>query len=530
VREREAPPSVAVVIPVFDRLAFLEDALRSVFAQTVPPWEVIVVDDGSQDDPASIVAQYPGARLIRQANGGPSAARNTGIEAAVSDYLICLDSDDVLLPEAIEMGLACFAENPGAALVYGAHQRVSEALEPLAPPFFAPMARLAYHELLRSNYIHMLGAVMFDRAKLVEAGGFDAEVKRSEDYELFLRLARRHPIAGHPGLVAQYRIHNANLSGRYGEMAASALAAQARHRPDESDDAGQRAYARGKRTVMRAYAVSAWRSDAKGQGGRKWENRLDMARMAPLSSLGAALWRFARRHLPPAATARIKALLGRGAPGLGKVQMGDLARKRPISWHFGYDRGTPIDRYYIENFLERHRADIRGRVIEIGDDAYSRRFGSGIERQDVLHIDPQAPGATITGDLSQTGLLPREAFDCMIVTQTLHLIYDVAASVGEMHRGLKSGGVLLVTLPGVASVDRGEFSDTWYWSMTAKSVARLFGDVFGPDNISIGVHGNVYAATCFLQGLALEEINQGWLDKFDPSYPMIVTVRARRAA
>jgi SAM-dependent methyltransferase len=147
----------------------------------------------------------------------------------------------------------------------------------------------------------------------------------------------------------------------------------------------------------------------------------------------------------------------------------------------------------------------------------------------VLHIDPKAPGATITGDLSQPGLLPEAAFDCMIVTQTLHLIYDVAASVRELHRGLKPGGVLLVTLPGVASVDRGEFADTWYWSMTAKSVERLFGDVFGTGNIAVGVHGNVYAATCFLQGLALEEINRSWLDNFDASYPMILTVRAQRA-
>jgi len=518
------------VIPVFNRLHFLGDTLRSVFAQTLPPREVIVVDDGSQDDPTSIVAEHPGARLIRQTNGGPSAARNAGIQAAVSDYLICLDSDDVLLPTGIESGLACFAENPGVAFVYGAHQRVSEELHPLGPPFFAPMDRFAYHELLRNNHIHMLGSVMFDRVKLVEAGGFDPEVHRSEDYELFLRLARRHPIAGHPGLVAQYRIHEANLSRRYGEMAASALAAQERHRPGEGDHAGQRAYALGKRTVMRAYAVSAWRPDPAGPRARKWENRLDMARMAPFSSIGAALWQFTRRHLPPSATDRIKALLGRGAPGVGKVQMGDLARKRPISRHFGYDRGTPIDRYYIENFLDRHGGDILGRVLEIGDDTYSRRFGSRIERQDVLHIDPQAPGATITGDLSQTGLLPHDAFDCMIVTQTLHLIYDVAASVRELHRGLKPGGVLLVTLPGVASVDRGEFADTWYWSMTAKSVGRLFGDVFGPENISVGVHGNVYAATCFLQGLALEEINQSWLDKFDPGYPMIVTVRARRPA
>lgn len=520
---------MAVVIPVFNRVRFLRDALRSVFVQTLPPDEIIVVDDGSDDDPASIVAAFPGVRLIRQTNAGPSAARNAGIAATASNYVVCLDSDDILLPTAIESNLACFAENPGVAFVYGGHQRVDEALKPIGPPYFAPMARDAYHDLLRNNHVHMLGTVMFDRATLLEDGGFDPDVYRSEDYELLLRLARRSPIAGHPGLVAQYRIHRANLSGRPAEMAVSALAAQERHRPEESDLAGQRAYAMGKRILARTYAVSAWRSDSGAPRAGKWEDRLEMARIAPFSSIGAALWQFARRHLPPAVTNRIKALLGRGAPALGKVQMGDLARKRPISWHYGYDRGTPIDRYYIENFLDRHTSDVRGRVLEIGDDSYSRRFGSGITQQDVLHVDPHAPGATITGDLSRGGVLPNEVFDTMIVTQTLQFIYDIAAAVRELHRGLKPGGVLLVTLPGVASVDRGEFADTWYWSMTTKSVERLFGDVFGAANISIGAHGNVYAATCFFQGLALEEINRGWLDHFDPSYPMIVTVRARRS-
>ena len=527
--EGDAPFSVAVVIPTFNRASFLGDALRSVFAQTVAPREVIVVDDGSDDDPGSIVADFSRARLLRQANAGPSAARNAGIAAAASHYVMCLDSDDVLLPTAIESSLACFAENPDVAFVYGAHQRVDEALAPIGAPYFAPMARHAYHDLLRNNHIHMLGTVMFNRAKLVQPGGFDTGISRSEDYELFLRLARQHPIADHPALVAQYRIHRANLSARPAEMAASALAAQERHRPAEADLAGQRAYAEGKRILARTYAVSAWRSDPSAPSAPKWKDRLEMARIAPFSSLGASMWQFARRHLPPSATNLVKTLLGRGAPALGRVQMGDLARKRPISWHHGYDRGTPIDRYYIENFLERHAADIRGRVLEVGDDGYSRRFGSGIAHQDVLHIDPRAPGATITGDLSRSGLLPTEAFDGMIVTQTLQFIYDVAAPVRELYCGLKPGGVLLVTLPGIASIDRGEFANSCFWSMTAKSVERLFGDVFGRSNVSIRVHGNVYAATCFLQGLALEEINEGWLDSFDASYPVIVTVRARRA-
>ncbi|MGZ3200155.1 MAG: class I SAM-dependent methyltransferase [Croceibacterium sp.] len=136
----------------------------------------------------------------------------------------------------------------------------------------------------------------------------------------------------------------------------------------------------------------------------------------------------------------------------------------------------------------------------------------------------------MTGDLAQPGILPESAFDCMIVTQTLNHVYDMSAAVRELHRGLRPGGVLLVTVPGVASIDRNENAETWYWSMTGRAVERLFGEVFGKDNVEVTVHGNVFAATCFLHGLAVEEVEEGWLDKFDASYPLIVTVRARRVA
>ncbi|MGZ5826739.1 MAG: class I SAM-dependent methyltransferase, partial [Croceibacterium sp.] len=272
------------------------------------------------------------------------------------------------------------------------------------------------------------------------------------------------------------------------------------------------------------------RPDSHISRDRKWKDRWAMARIAPLSSVGAALWQFARRHLPTSVTERLKELLGRRAPGLGKVRLGDFARTRPISWHHGYDRGRPIDRYYIENFLAQNSAEIRGRVLEIGDPAYSREFGSGIIQQDILHVREGHPGATITGDLARPGLLPESAFDCMIVTQTLNHVYDMSAAVRELHRGLRPGGVLLVTVPGVASIDRNENAETWYWSMTGRAVERLFGEVFGKDNVEVTVHGNVFAATCFLHGLAVEEVEEGWLDKFDASYPLIVTVRARRVA
>lgn len=521
-------PTVAVVIPVFNRAAYLREALNSVFAQTRPADEVIVVDDGSDDDPTPVVSEFPGARLIRQANQGPSTARNAGIRAAKSEYVLCLDSDDVLVPDGIRNSLACMAENPGAAFVYGGYRKVDQALDPIDRACFRRLSHEPYRDLLGGNLVEMLGTVMFDRARLLGVGGFDPAISRCEDYDLFLRLARHHPVAGDPAIVAHYRIHEASLSAHADEMLVAALVARERNRPEGDDSEGLLAYRRGKGMLVRSFANGAWRADAQVSRVRKWQERRGMARIAPFASLAAAVWQFTRRHLPRPVERQIRRTLRRHAPQTGRVQMGDLNRTRPISRHFGYDRGTPIDRYYIEKFLSHHRLDISGRVLEVGDASYSRAFGSNISRQEVLHVRADHPGATIVGDLSRSGTLPEAGLDCMILTQTLHLIYDAPAAVREIWRGLRPGGVALVTVPGVASVDRGEFADTWFWSLTPLAARRVFADVFGAENVEVEAFGNVYAATCFLQGLAVEDVEPSWLDKYDASYPMIVGVRARR--
>jgi SAM-dependent methyltransferase len=209
------------------------------------------------------------------------------------------------------------------------------------------------------------------------------------------------------------------------------------------------------------------------------------------------------------------------------VDLGDLARTTPVDGYFGFDRGTPIDRHYIEHFLAERSADIRGRVLEVGDSAYSKRFGSGVTKQDVLHLNA-GRGATIVGDIATEGSLPAGAFDCIILVQTLQLIYDLDAAVAELRRALRPGGVVLATFPGISSVDRGEWGGSWCWSLTEHSAKRLFGDAFGADAVEAAAYGNVYAATCFLQGLCVEEIERQWLDRSDDAYPVTITVRAQR--
>ena len=203
-------------------------------------------------------------------------------------------------------------------------------------------------------------------------------------------------------------------------------------------------------------------------------------------------------------------------------------RTRPLSDSWGFDRGTPIDRYFIEGFLARHADDIRGRVLEIKSDAYTVRFGRNVESRDVLDIDASNPGATIVGDLTDPAVMPTDRFDCVIVTQTLQLIYDVKAAIADVHRMLRAGGVVLVTVPSTSRIAPRDGQETDYWRFTPASCRRLFGDVFGVQNVTVEPLGNVGAGVAFLRGAALEEVPRAILEHNDPDFPVIVAVRAVR--
>jgi len=202
----------------------------------------------------------------------------------------------------------------------------------------------------------------------------------------------------------------------------------------------------------------------------------------------------------------------------------------PLSRVFGLDRGTAIDRYYIESFLEQHQADIRGRVLEIGDAAYTNRFGGAkVNARDVLHATEGNPKATIIGDLATGRGLPIGAYDCIILTQTLGCIFDVRAAVATTCRALKPSGVALATLPGISQISRYDM-ERWgdFWRFTSLSARRLFEEAFGPGNATVVAHGNVAIASAFLYGRCLEEMQPGQLDIHDPDYEMLITVRARK--
>jgi glycosyltransferase involved in cell wall biosynthesis len=222
--------TVAVVITTYNHAHFLLDALHSVLDQTRPADEILVVDDGSGDDPAAVVAQCPGVKLLRQDNQGLATARNAGLNAVHCDKVIFLDADDRLLPEAVAAGLACFAGASAACgFVYGAHRHIDRHGHAIDETCFSAVGAEPYRDLLRGNLIGMHAAVMYERARLLDSGGFDPAWKRCEDYDIYLRMARDGPIACHPRLVAEYRRHGANMSSNHREMLDWALRVHGRH-------------------------------------------------------------------------------------------------------------------------------------------------------------------------------------------------------------------------------------------------------------------------------------------------------------
>lgn len=227
---------------------------------------------------------------------------------------------------------------------------------------------------------------------------------------------------------------------------------------------------------------------------------------------------------------RIRRILGleAGWPPVGLVCWGSLRRTRPINRFFGFPRGTPIDRFYLESFLAEHQEDIQGRVLEVGDPAYTERYGgSRVSRSDVLHAVPGNPHATMVGRLDTGEGLEWDSYDCLIVTQTLHCIYDIRAAVGNLNRLLKVGGVALASIPGISQISRYD-ADRWgdYWRMTPAAVQNLFADPFGAANVTVQSYGNVLTSVAFLHGLVSADLPSRVWSQNDPDYPLLVCVRA----
>jgi glycosyltransferase involved in cell wall biosynthesis len=207
---------VSIIIPCFRQAHFLGEAIESVLAQSYPHFEIIVVDDGSPDDPAQVVKRYPSVRYLCQDNRGLGAARNSGIQASLGTYLVFLDADDRLLPNHLEANLKAFEEHPDAGFVCGDYRWFGA--EDTWHTHDCRPSPDHYATLLRRNFIGPPHVVMFKRQVIQELGAFRLDVLMCEDQEIFLRIARTYPIYCHHEIIAEYRRHSTQSSQKYDMM------------------------------------------------------------------------------------------------------------------------------------------------------------------------------------------------------------------------------------------------------------------------------------------------------------------------
>lgn len=204
-------------------------------------------------------------------------------------------------------------------------------------------------------------------------------------------------------------------------------------------------------------------------------------------------------------------------------------RLEPVSRCFGMDRGTPIDRFYIEQFLKKSASYIEGNILEVGDSVYAETFGKKINRIDILDVALENPKATIICDLTKHELLPQNMFDCFICTQTLNFVYDFRSAIQGSYYLLKKGGVTLTTVAAITQISNYD-AQRWgdYWRFTPQGIKLAFEEVFGRDNVEIESYGNSYAATAFLKGISKEEISERKLNYKDADYPIVITLVAKK--
>lgn len=209
-----------------------------------------------------------------------------------------------------------------------------------------------------------------------------------------------------------------------------------------------------------------------------------------------------------------------------RPRFGNLRRVEPVSTQFGYDRGTPIDRYYIEKFLREESNSITGNVVEIGDNSYTKKYATEtLLSSDVIHISDS--DATYVTDLATDKLLPSNYYNCAIVTQTLHCIYDARSALRNIYKTLSPGGILLLTVPGISQLSSDQWSETWSWSFTKYSLMKIALEAgFDNNNCILNSYGNVLSSSAFLYGLALEDLKQEELDYVDDRYQQLLTLRA----
>jgi peptidoglycan/xylan/chitin deacetylase (PgdA/CDA1 family)/SAM-dependent methyltransferase len=438
--------------------------------------------------------------VVVEPGAHPGTAWNAAARSAAGQYLVVLPAGLGLHDSFLERCESIFHDDASLAAVAPAIAlRSADGSGELhwIPEGLSPAAIL-------SDTRSVPPAFAIRRETWESLGGFDETLEGLVEYEFWFRLA----VAGHRlGLLEEPLISREVAERR------------------SADSADDQRHLQLFRTVLERHAAAVERDMTEVLVLREIRfGRLRDVHRGLLASRDADLEELDRLRI---AAAHHRAYLTHH--GRDAVDWGDLRRTDPVSRDWGYDRGTPIDRRYIDEFLAAHSSDVRGAVLEVQEDDFTLAFGgTRVTQHAILDVDPSNTRATVLADLRSAPQLPSQAFDCIILTQTLHVIDDMAAALGECYRILKPGGVLLATLPSASRVclEYGEHGDLW--RMTPAGARALFQSAFAPSDTSYDAFGNVLTNTAFLHGLGCAELTDAEFEARDPYFPALTGVRARK--
>jgi SAM-dependent methyltransferase len=485
-------PTVALIITGRGHAHDLDAVLRGVGAQTRPPDELLIVDEGRLNlSTRHTLARLEraGYRVIRRDPVVREGPLNAAVRASGAPLIMLLEAGHVLTRDWLEAAANRLHQDPTIAFVTptavdrGAAEGV--AADPVAT------ARVLNRQ-----------TAMFRRELWQTVGGFDDELGTCAWNAFWLSAAER----GLRGTTIDGSAPDATAGRRLAMDPGAA-----------PPDGLERFY--GRHLVQlasnpRAHLLEKERLILLERDRHDHLSRRRTSVQGELEELDAEVARL---------TSELRAL------GRDRVEMGDLRRTSPLSPVWGLDRGLPLDRHYIHGFLTRHRSDIRGHVLEIKDAGYTRWFGGdAVCAADVLDVDASNERATIIADLTRADAIQDATYDCFILTQTLGVIYDVRAALAHAYRILKPGGVLLCTVPALGRISYEEGLDADFWRFTEASVRQMFAAVFPLAAFQITGYGNVLASAAFLFGLAPAELTAAELDVTDPFFPVVYGIRAEK--
>ncbi len=533
----------SIIIIFLNMEKFLAEAIRSVLDQSYKDWELLLVDDGSTDGSTLIAQQFAEehserVRYIEHAqhqNRGMSSSRNLGIQNSTGEFLAFLDADDVLTSNALEDQISILRSHPEAAMVYGPIQywfswtgniedSQRDYVERLGVPANSVIPPPALLPLFLQDKAAVPSGILVRREIIDQVGGFEESFHSFYEDQVFCaKVCLAASVYAAEECWYKYRQHSGNscsigqITGEYFSARLDFL-----HWLESYLVTAGIQYPE----VWRAFhqEMRPYRYALLHRLLRSYEEYQSKAQQLALST--------ARRILP---NPIYRWLAGRwqaykGLPSASLVRFGDLRRFTPLSRDWGFDRGLPIDRYYIEKFLADHATEVCGQILEIGDNTYTHQFGGDrVTRSDVLHVKPGDPKVTVIADLTCADHIPANTFDCIILTQTLHLIYETRDALNTLYRILKPGGSLLMTVPGISQISRYDM-DRWgdYWRFTTRSTRQLLGEIFPIEEVKVTSYGNVLSAAALLYGLATHELYQEELMYHDPDYEVLIAARAAK--